>query len=125
MKICSVIKQRLDGQGNLIEGEKAYLVAYFPRTKDEMIAAITANNTIGISNVTEVQEGKVWTAKMTKLNEELWKLTFIYHELMEREVFNENLKQYKGAIMKEAQLILGKDTLIEYDEINWIDKPFF
>lgn len=123
MKICAVYKQPIDGDGKVIEGGKAQLVAYFPRTKDELIESVTANFTIGVGDLTEIQEGKVWQANMVKINEEKWRLTFIFHELGERFIFAQNLKDYKAAINKEAQVILG--TNIDYDAINWIDNPYF
>ena len=75
MKICAVYKQPIDAEGNVLEGSKAQLIAYFPRTKDELIETITANFTIGVGNLKEIQEGKAWQADMVKINEEKWKLT--------------------------------------------------
>lgn len=123
MKICAVYKQPLDKDGKLIEGEKAQCVAYFPRTKDEMIEAITAKLNIGVGELTQVQEGKVWQGDMVKLNEDKWRLTFIYHEIPDRHVFTENLKQYKAAIAKEAFIVLG--VPIDYDTINWVNNEYF
>lgn len=120
MKICSVLKQKyVDGAPK----GKNFLVAYFPRTRDEVIAMIMRDNKTSVSNVTEVTKDKVYTADMTKENGEKWKLTFIYHDILELEVWNETLKKVKGAIQKEAELVVNAP--IEFDEINWVDKLYF
>jgi len=120
MQICSVLKQKyVDGT----PAGKNYLVAYFPRTKDEVIAMIMRDNKTSVSNVVAVDDGKVWTADMTKESGEKWKLTFIYHELKELEAFSEIKKQIKGQIIKQAQFIVK--TPVEFDEINWVTKCYF
>ena len=122
MKICAIYKQPLQSDGTLPEDTVAQCVAYFPRTKDEMITSITARYNIGVGNLTEVQEGKVWTATMVK-NNGRWKLTFIFHEFGERGVFTEIMKTYKGAIAKEAEMIINAP--IDYDTVNWVNNPYF
>ena len=123
-KICAVVKQRIDNAtGNVVAGEKAYLVAYFPRTKEQMVAIITDNNTNGVTEFTEVVKDHIYTCEMSKQNDERWKLTFIYNEMADRDCFSQNLKDYKAAIQKQAELAVG--ALVEFDEINWVDKTYF
>ena len=120
MQICSVLKQKyVDGA----PAGKNFLVAYFPRTKDEVIAMIMRDNKTAVSNVVAVKDNEVWTADMTKENGEKWKLTFIYHDLKELEAFSEIKKQIKGQIMKQAALVVNSP--VEFDEINWVDKCYF
>ena len=121
-KYCSVIKQRIV-DGAVVKGEKAYLVAYFPRTKEQMRAIITANDCIGMTDFEEVVEGQVWTCTMTKQNEEQWKLTFIYHDLKVFDCWAQYVKDIKACIEKQALKVVGAP--IEFDEINWVDKPYF
>lgn len=122
-KLCAVVKQVCDKNGVVAEGKKGYLVAYFPRTKEQMVAIITDNNTIGLTEFTEVVKNNVYTSVMSKQDGTFWKLTFFYHELFNRDCFSQNLKDYKAAIQKEAELITG--VPIEFDEINWVDKTYF
>lgn len=122
VKLCAIYKQKLQDDGTLAEGTVAQCVAYFPRTKDEMITAITARFNIGVGNLTEVEEGKAWTATMVK-KEGRWKLTFIFHEFGEKPVFSELLKKYKAAVAEEAAVIIGAP--IDYDTVNWVNNPYF
>lgn len=120
MQICSVLKQKyVDGA----PAGKNFLVAYFPRTKDEVIAMIMRDNKTAVSNVVTVKADEVWTADMTKENGEMWKLTFIYHDLKELEAFSEIKKQIKEQIMKQAALVVNSP--IEFDEINWVNHTYF
>ena len=122
-KLCAVVKQILDEDDKVKEGEKAYLIAYFPRTKEEMVAIITDNNTNGVTDFKEVVPNQVYTNELSKQNGERWKLTFIYHEMAERDCFSENLKNYKAAIQKQAELVVGAP--IEFDELNFTSKNYF
>ena len=125
MKLCSVYKQKVTGvdkDGNEVLSRPT-LVGYFEREKDEVIEIITQDMNIGISNVEEKVEGKIWKATMTKSDGTKWYVFFIYHSFMGIDVFTETLKKYKGAIQAEAEFFFG--SKVDCDVINWVNSVYF
>jgi hypothetical protein len=125
MKILSVVKQKYgkDESGNEVLVGVPSCVNYYPRTIEELMASVLAEGNSSFSNKTTLVAGKVEQYDFTKENGEKFQITFVYHEMLERECWAERVKQLKGAIQKEIELLLN--TKVNFDTVNFVDKVYF
>lgn len=125
MKILSVVKQKYgkDEAGEEVLVGVPACVNYYPRTIEELMASVMADGNCSFSNKKTLVAGKVEQYDFTKENGDKFQITFVYHEMLERECWAERVKQLKGAIQKEVELLLKKP--VNFDTVNFIDQVYF